>query len=263
LYTTLFSWILALNIGINFYYEPGEVFIIISLSLLVTELAHFSIRLFINKEGANTFYKGLEPSDVFRMAAALISLSWAAGDSSYFVSVVLMVVIILLSFITIYIVAKDTFPLHSRNKIAFWIGVFLLYILGGWFKSQYVIHHGVKERGHWLEMPKYVAEVTATVSTYKECKSDLITCISSMSSRKEGELSTAKVYITNTTNYDYDDYGEVMQGETYRSIRVLSFTTNDGKTYQFSRYQGYLDDGTTGLIKDNMGTFWHISIGSD
>jgi len=255
--TTLFNWILALNIGLNLYNTPGKLFIVVSLSLLVIEVAHFSIRLVNNNGVSNTFYMDLQPADVYRMAAALIGLNWATGNISYFASVVLMVVTFLLFILTIYIIAINTFSLHSRNKTVLVIGAFCLFTLGGWFKSAYIIHHGAKEMGHWLEMPDYVTNVPATVSAYV-CQTDLVTCALS---HKQEELAVAKVYISNTTSWDDAAYDGGMEKVNERSIIVISFTTNNNQTYDFSGYRGELTMGTSGIIDDDQGRSWSISIG--
>ena len=255
------SWLLAINFFTFLFREDiglsVSVFLIPTTVLLALELIHFCFKLASNQPAyirrynlkPKPFYKKLNGNDLLRMFASLAPATWLYSGSAYGGAIVLLVIIVLAAFFSIYVICADWFIERTVTPITI-VGFVCLYVLYGWLLTLFISMYGSREFGHWLERQKYTVTVPVTVTI----------CSQKYTCSGDGESAQAYIGVINESYLEdsgYDDDRSV--SVDYREIWVLNFTTTaSGEVHKIT--SGYLDDESSGWVEDDLGRRWLLSI---
>ncbi len=255
-----FAWIFQDELPLSI---PLTVFFISGTLLLTLELIHFFFNLAQGKPDVDTFYRGLNSGDVFRLYTALAIANWLSADmaanwpsasSTYFVTAALFVIVCIVEVIVVFIACVGLRSKNHRGPVVV-IGLALSYILCSWLLTLYISQYGTRVLGHWLERPQYTASVPGKVVP---CAGQNF-CIST----EEGEHVEAHIRVINQS-YQSALY-ETLYAVDGPDIKVLSFTMNrTGEVHDVTPDSFTLEAGVgsraMGWVNDTSAQKWYISI---
>jgi len=259
---TVFNWLLGINFFTFLLHKdlsiPSAAFLIPAIILLAFELMHFGFNLTRGKPKQNTFYRGLNGSDVVRMYSALAVAIWVHGTSTYNLSMLLFVIVALVVVIAIYVICLDLLR-EKKATVVTIVGLLCLYVLCGWLKTLYISQYGTREFGHWLERPNYFTVVPATVHL---CDQEY-TCheYDEYGEPVQGESVQAYIEVTNGSSYEDSGYDDTGSFEDYRYIQVYKFVnTVTGEVNYMKASSSYLEFNGSGYVGDDFGRSWSLYI---